>query len=235
MKAPIKPIYKATLDGIDDQITLQNTGVSGNPYDYEYNSVLTWCIQFTVTKFANNASIKYPVAKTGNGFQFSYYTNPGQNQLTFGYQHSTGSTYVIVPYAAFSPINNQPLILFGTSSGTGTSAGILLTVYNGVTGTYILTGGTGAGVLAGASIKNTNPYKITGDPMIFSHLSMWNNVVMSAAQKDNLAARILNRTVEGHALYSSNCVGYWKEYLPGTLVNVKDQTYNGVFSGFEKP
>jgi hypothetical protein len=233
MKAAIKPIYLAHLDGIDDTITLQNTGVPGNPYDYEYNSVLTWAIQITVTKFATTPLNRQIIRKVGNGFLLFYSTAP--NQLAFGYQHSSGSTYVIVPQAAFSPVNNQSLILFGTSTGAGTSAGILLAVHNGLTGAFILNGGTGSGVVAGASIKNTNPYIITADPMILGHLSMWNGVAMNSTQKQELANRILNRTVEGHSLYNSNCAGYWKEFLPGYVINVKDGLYNGVYSGFEKP
>jgi hypothetical protein len=215
------------LDGINDQISIDNSGTPGSPFDWETTSTFTWAIQFT---FFSVKTQNYFFTKQSAASGYYSYYDSGTKMFYLMYRYTSGTVQNFGMALLFTPTLGTPYILVFINKGLNViNNNIGIAIYNATTGAFITNAVTHAGGTPFAgSIKNTQIVSfgnnITG---IVTKITSW-NAAMSDPQVTDLVTRMVNNTIEGHSLYSSNCVGYWREYLPKIkLINAKDQTYNG--------
>jgi hypothetical protein len=231
MSLPAGPTLICGLDGIDDFITVDNSA-TGSPYDLEYTDPWTMAIAFNVRSINGASANFFQKVTGGKGFLLDL-------------RPSTSTTYEVrlnILYDASHIIQrNLSGWIYGVDfimiiSIPGGGPIDVMRAYD-KTGNIIGTFGQSSGGVAGTTtIKNGGALAFVGSGFkgIFSHPSLW-NVAMNNTQKDELAVAMAQDKVKAHSLYAANCTGYWKEFLPGKVVNVKNNTYNGTYSGFETP
>jgi hypothetical protein len=233
---------KAGLDGIDDYININNSGNVGSPYDFEYNQAFTFAIKLTPRAnlgaggcgiFAKDTATAgyYMLIDSSYKLQFCAIQSNGNRISAAGVTGGSGpdaTTYAIFRYNGSGDIKNGLWFYLYTPT-------MVRTVVNGLGFANV-----GSPVLT-TTIRNTKALSIGGFfggsnsfKGVLEHASVW-NTILDDPQTNELAARMANDTVNVHPLYNSNCVGYWREFLAGQVINAKNQTYNGTYSGFTNP
>lgn len=236
---PVKPSRLIGFDGVNDYITIDSSNVVSNPFDFERNQPFTLAGIVYPNSFKN---IRFFDKRTSNtGYVFGTTTD---NLIFLGF-NTTSGLQGIRSTSGFDFTIDSYTIFIATFSGNQDSTGIKIYQYKPnltLSATFSVANGNHA--LLGASalsstIKNTTLIRVganfsAGSSLFtkakLAHLSIWDSE-LNNSDVANLASRMREDTVSQHALFGSNCVGYWREFV-SKAINAVNTTYNGTLNNF---
>jgi hypothetical protein len=237
-------LFSYTLDGVDDFISINNSNVLGNPYDFDRTNAFTLA-QIVTPRVASLSNFAMWDKRSTSAGYFWGVNSSSQMFASFNTPSGQRGALINSGIGFGKDVKTIWIISF---SGNSDATGFTLRQYNGNTGNLIQTAsisGGGASILGGVTgvmtgdLRNTSYINI-GKNFVgggftkadIQHPSIW-NVEFNGTQAQELASKIINDTVKSHSVYSSNCVGYWKNAVEQTLLNEINNTYNGILSGFK--
>jgi hypothetical protein len=219
-----------TLDGFDDQASIDNSGLVGSVFDNNYNTPFSWVLGIEWSSFSNTPTGFYYIMQKGNIPGFWFAIALPEKQIAFGFNHGgTGvSYYVLTPFASHAMVAKTPYIIGFTTAGTNNLAGFNIYVHNGNTGALITSAKAIGGTASTNNLKNTSPlvFKMaTGAPFTLKNFTAWDRV-LSQAEVADLALRMIAGTVKDHAAYSANNVTFLQYVTEKSWVNTKNKNLN---------
>jgi hypothetical protein len=195
----------------------------------EYTDLVTIAIKLRIrtTTIGTLTLLSKTASNKGYSVFIQYETD---TTFTLRFQHTYNGTTSVNRRRTGLSINNDYIMILSTA---GSGLIDVMSVYNGAGSIQASLGQGSGGLTPNTSIKNTAQLGLYGGGVL-GHISYW-NLQMNSTQKDELALKIAQDKVKDHSLYASNCVGYWREFMSGKVINAVDPTYNGTYSGFTNP
>jgi len=228
--------YNHYFNGTSEYVSIDNSDVSGNPYDFDVTNNFTIAMSLTPQN-ADNSSYPFYMQKGGvsGSPMWALYYESSRSVLNFYCTDGTREQFIGNVIGVTGGTNYIVICTF-LNDGTGH---LVLKIKTYDTNGTILANQTVSPINNLTTIKSTTKVFFAaknggvfhkgyfGQPCIF-------NTNLTGAQCDELALNIVNKNVNSHSLYASNCVGYWKQFA-GKLINMVNRTYDGTYNGFSIP